>query len=127
MSETVVGLVLLTVWLLLCALVGRAAASFHRPPATWFLVAALLSPLAAYALLLVAGDPEAGRARAEREARIRRRHPGLTNVRDAALNEAHCPRCGADVNLVTGDGLHTSEEEPWLLICDGCQAPYQPE
>src|SRR3954451_25033057 len=78
-SETVIGLVLLAVWFLLCALVGRAASSLHRPPATWFLLAALLSPLAAYALLLLAGDPEAGRAWAEREDRIRRRHPGVKN------------------------------------------------
>ena len=127
MSETVVGLVLLAVWLLLCALVGRAASSFHRPPATWFLLAAVLSPLAAYALLLLAGDPKAGRAWAEREERIRRRHPGLKNVREAILNEAHCPRCGAEVNLITGEGLHTSDEEPWLLICDGCQSPYEPD
>jgi len=126
-SETVVGLVLLVVWVLLCALVGRAASAFHRPPATWFLLAAVLSPMAAYALLLLAGDPEAGRAWAEREERIRRRYPGLKNVRDAALNKAHCPRCGAEVNLITGEGLHTSEEEPWLLICDGCQTPYQPD
>ena len=127
MSETVIGLVLLAVWLLLCALVGRAAAAAHRPPATWFLLAALLSPMAAYALLLLAGDPEAGRALAEREDRIRRRHPGLKNVRDAALNEARCPRCGAEVNPVTGEGLHSPEEEPWLLICDGCQTPYEPD
>jgi hypothetical protein len=126
-GETVIGLVLLAIWLLLCALVGRAASSSHRPPATWFLLAVLLSPLAAYVLLLLAGDAEAGRALAEREERIRRRHPGLKNVREAALNEARCPRCGAEVNPVTGEGLHSPEEEPWLLICDGCQTPYEPE
>ncbi|HJZ93884.1 MAG TPA: hypothetical protein VKE40_23625 [Gemmataceae bacterium] len=127
MSETVIVLVLLAVWLLMCAMVGRAASSFHRPPGTWFLLAAVLSPLAAYVLLLLAGDPEAWRALAEREDRIRRRHPNLKNVREAVLNEAHCPRCGAEVNPVTGEGLHCPEEEPWLLICDGCQTTYQPD
>jgi hypothetical protein len=126
-SETVLVLVPLAVWLLLCALVGRAAASSHRPPTTWFLLAAVLSPLAAYVLLLLAGDPEAGRALAEREERIRRRHPGLKGVREAALNEAQCSRCGAEVNPVTGEGLHAPDNEPWLLICDGCQARYEPE
>jgi hypothetical protein len=126
-GEVGVIVVSLAVWLGLCALVGRAAIGFHRRPVVWFLLAALSSPLAAYVVLLLVGDAGARREWAEREERLRRRHPDLKNVREAARSEARCPRCGAEVNVVTGDGLLTSEAEPWLLICQACQTPYEPD
>jgi hypothetical protein len=115
------------VWLLFCCLVGRAAASFGRRPSTWFLLALLLSPLAAYVLLLVAGDARSALALREKEERLRQRYPDRADLREAALNEMDCPHCGAPVNPVTGDGLHTTEAEPWLLICDRCQATIEPD
>lgn len=127
MSDVPYFLVPLAVWLFLCSLVAVAASSFARRPATWFLLALVLSPLAAYLLLLVAGDARAALALREKEERIRQRHPERTDLREAALNETSCPRCGAVVNPVTGDGLHTSEAEPWLLICDRCRAPIEPD
>ncbi len=43
-----------------------------------------------------------------------------------AVYEMACPQCGAKVNPVTRQGLHSPELEPWLLICDNCQATIQP-
>ena len=39
----------------------------------------------------------------------------------------HCPGCGARVNPLTREGLHSPEREPWRLICDRCQETIQPE
>lgn len=127
MGTAAIALVPTVVWFFLCWLVGRVAASYRRPPATWFLLALLLSPVAAYVLLLLAGDPEEGVALREKEERIRQLHPELKDVRHAALNETRCPGCGATVNPVTGDGLHWPEAEPWLLICDQCEDRVEPD
>lgn len=113
-------------WLFFSSLVAYAASKFHRAPATWLMLALLLSPLAAFFLLLVAGDPEATRALQEKEERIRERHPDRKDLREAALNEMECPHCGAPVNPVTGDGLHSLPAEPWLLICNECQGRVEP-
>jgi hypothetical protein len=127
MSHWVYFLVGLAVWLFFCIVVGRTATALGRPAATWFLIAVVISPLAAYVLLLLAGDAQLARALREKEERIRRLHPERTDIRDAALNETTCPACGAVVNPVTGDGLYTAETEPWLLFCDQCQGPIQPD
>jgi hypothetical protein len=115
------------VWLFVCSLVARAASAFHRPPGTWFLLALICSPPVAFVLLLVAGDPEKAAALREKEEEIRHRHPELKDVRDAALNEMACPHCGAAVNPITEDGLHSPEAEPWLLICNQCQGSIEPD
>jgi hypothetical protein len=127
MSHPADILVPLAVWLLFCCLVGRAAASFGRRPSPWFLLALLLSPLAAYVLLLLAGDARAALALREKEERLRRRHHDRADLREAALNEMDCPHCGAAVNPVTGDGLHCTEAEPWRLICDRCRGTIEPD
>src|SRR5262249_35040482 len=127
MRDPLFVLVPLIVWVLFCFLVGKAASLFHRPPATWFLLALLLSPLLAFVLLLIAGDPWEAMALRQKEERIRQRHPERKDIREAALNEMECPRCGAVVNPVTGDGLHSSEAEPWLLICNQCQGKIEPD
>lgn len=127
MGNTAIVVVPIAVWFFFCFLVGRAASAYRRPPATWFLLAALLSPLVAYVLLLVAGNPEQTDALRETEERIRRRHPELKDVRQAALNETQCPSCGADVNPITRDGLNSPEAEPWLLICNECGSRVEPE
>ena len=113
-------------WLLLSFLVGRFASSLHRSPAIWFLLALLCNPLLAFAILWVIGDPQATVA-IEREDRIRQRHPERKDIREAALNEMNCPHCGAAVNPITEDGLHSSEREPWLLICNRCQGMIEPD
>jgi hypothetical protein len=115
------------VWMLLCALVGRFAASFQRPPATWFLLAALLSPAVAAVILLCLGNPEQAIAMREKEERIRQRHPERTDLREAALSEMECPHCGAAVNPITEDGLHSLEAEPWLLLCNKCEGTIEPD
>jgi hypothetical protein len=117
----------LGVWVGFCALVAQVAASYHRPPGLWFLHAVVLGPPLALILLMLAGDPVAREELAEREERIRSRHPDLKDARYAALNEARCPECGAAVNPVTGDGLHSPEAEPWLLLCNGCERPFEPD
>lgn len=38
-----------------------------------------------------------------------------------------CPGCGARINPLTREGLHSPEHEPWLLICDRCDETIQPE
>jgi hypothetical protein len=127
MRDAVLVLVPIIVWLFCCYLVGRAASAFHRLPANWFLLALFLSPLAAFVLLLLMGDAQQALALREKEERIRQRHPEWKDLREAALNEMQCPRCGAEVNPITGDGLHSSEIEPWRLVCDQCQGMIEPD
>src|SRR5205823_13628375 len=114
-------------WLAACSLVAWLASSRHRPPGTWLLLAVLLSPLGALILLLVLGDPESAMLLSEKEERIRQQHPDRKDIYEAALNEMKCPACGAEVNPVTGDGLHSPHAEPWLLICDRCQTRVEPD
>ncbi len=142
-------------WFLFSFFVGRTASSLHRspvtwfllallcnpllvlaillcfigdpPPAIWFLLALLCNPLLVFAILWIIGDPEATAALREREDRIRERHPERKDIREAALNEMNCPHCGAAVNPITEDGLHSSEREPWLLICNRCQGTIEPD
>ena len=126
MHDSLFVLVPIIVWMLCCALVGRLAASLHRPPATWFLLALLLSPVVTAVVLLFLGDPEQALALREKEERIRQRHPERTDLREAALSEMQCPHCGAAVNPITADGLHSPEAQPWLFLCNECQGTIEP-
>lgn len=119
--------VVLVVWMFGCFLVGRLAVSYHREFGTWVLIALLTSPLIAFLLLQFAGDAEQARDLAEKEEDIRRRHPGLAHVRESAVNATHCPTCRAAVNPITRDGLHSPDAEPWLLLCDQCGGPVEPD
>src|SRR5581483_1793229 len=101
MKEPFFVLVPIVIWVLLCFAVGKAAAAYRRPAGAWFLLALLLSPLVAFAFLLVAGDGEQAAALREKEERIRRLHPDRKDIHEAALNETHCPHCGASINPVT--------------------------
>jgi hypothetical protein len=114
-------MLLFTVRLLLAALIAWRAKAYGRAPGPWFLLALFVSPVIAFVVLWALGRPEE-EVLSEKEERIRRRHPERTDIREAALNEMKCPRCGAEVNVVTGDGLHTAENEPWLLFCNSCEA-----
>ncbi len=127
MNYQIYLLVPLLFWGFLCYLVGRAATRFNRQATPWILLSILLSPLAAYILLLFSGNPQEALSLQEKEERIRRQHPERTDIREAALNEMNCPHCGAVVNPITEDGLHSSETEPWLLICDQCQGIIEPD
>jgi hypothetical protein len=70
---------------------------------------------------------EQGAVLREREQRIRRRHPDLTEVREAAVNQLRCPRCRSTINAVTGDGFHSPPGEPWAMICDLCGCRVEPD
>ena len=59
--------------------------------------------------------------------RGRQLHPECTYIQEAVLNEMSCAHCGATVNPVTGDGLHSPETEPWMLICNQCQHMIVPD
>ena len=145
----------MSVCVLLCLLVGRFARSYERSPVAWFflavllyllhyffaawlarsytgspilflIVAVLFSPFVALIFLLVAGVPYAAVVRKEKEERARKQHPERADVREIALSELECPKCGAKVNPVTGAGLHSPEDEPWLCICNACQTEIEP-
>jgi hypothetical protein len=115
------------IWLFFCVLVGRAAFSFHRSPAFWSLLAFVLSPLGAIVLLFIVGEVREDASLQEKEERIRSEHPEIQDVRQAAQNETQCPHCGAEINPVTGHGLHSPRATPWLLICSACLVEIEPE
>ena len=120
------ALILLIVWLGLSLLVARLAVSYKRSGAAWFILAVLFSPLTALVFLVVADVPHAAVVLEEKEERLRRGHADRTDIRDLALSEMQCPKCGARVNPETGDGLHSPEGEPWLFLCNQCQAEIEP-
>ena len=101
---------------------------FEQTPVSsiWFWLSFLVSPLVA---LIVVGDRDGDEARAfhEKKARIRREHPELKDVHEAAVNETRCSHCKATINSVTGDGLRSPEREPWVLICNQCNNPVEPD
>lgn len=120
------GVFLICFWLFLCFLVGQEAQKYKRSASAWFLLALCFSPLVTFIFLLVADVPYNAILREEQEQRIRERHPERTDVRHIAANEMSCPKCGASVNPVTRDGLRSPDNEPWLLICNQCEAKIEP-
>ena len=110
----------------LSVLIGWMAKSYQRSPGAWFLLAVVFTPLVAFVFLLVAGVPYSAVVRQQKEHRARSRHPEAADVREIALSELECPKCGATVNPATNDGLHSPEDEPWRLICSQCGAEIQP-
>jgi hypothetical protein len=86
----------------------------------WFLLALFFSPAVTYVFLLAAGVPYSAVAFDASVERARKEHPERTDVREIALNELRCPKCGSTVNPATGDGLRSLDDEPWRLICDTC-------
>lgn len=105
----------------------------ESPPATsiWYFLTFLVSPALACAFFGNRDDEEARAARQkairQKEERIRREHPGLKEVREAAVNETQCPGCRATINPVTGDGYHAPEGEPWAMVCDRCGRRIDPD
>lgn len=127
MRELPLLLIAVVVWLGFCFLIGKIASAYRRPESTWVLIALLTSPLVALILLVFLGDPESAVEQQEKEERLRQLHPDRKDIREVALNELLCSTCGAAVNPVTGDGLHTPEGEPWRLRCNQCHADIQPD
>lgn len=117
----------LAIWVLLCFMVGKAAEGFNRPAANWFLAAVFFTPLLAFIVLQFVGDPVRSEELEEKAERIRRRHPERKDIQEAAMHETNCPHCGAAINSVTEDGLHSSSSEPWLLICNECNRTFEPD
>src|SRR5262245_33433740 len=101
MSIIHVFVALFGVRLILSVLVAWAARTYGRPAGAWFLLALLVSPVIAFAVLWIVGSPADG-ALGEKEERLRQRHPDRTDIREVAMNEMRCPRCGAALNVVTG-------------------------
>jgi hypothetical protein len=120
------ALTIVVVYFVLCVLVGWLATSYQRSADAWFVLAVLFGPEAAFVFLLVANVPHAAAVRSEKEERVRREHPEWADVQEVALSELACPKCGATVNPATGDGLHSPEDEPWMLICNQCGAEIEP-
>ncbi len=100
-----------------------------EPPPTrsaWYWLTYVFSPALFWALF-PNEDDERGRALREKEERIRRQHPDLKDVREAAVNETECPGCQATINPVTGDGFHSPPGEPWVMICNRCNRRVEPD
>ncbi len=108
------------------AIVGWMAKSYDRSTLAWFILAVVFFPLTAFVFLLVAGVPHSAVVRKEKEERARRQHPERADIREIARSELACQQCDAIVNPVTGDGLHSPDDEPWRLICERCGANIQP-
>ena len=118
--------IILIAWIPLCILVGIAARGKLRSSFAWFLLAFLFSPFVAFIFLMIAGVSHSAAVRIEKEASFRRQHPERSDVRDMLANEMACPKCGSTVNPTTGDGLHSREDEPWVLLCDSCECELSP-
>ena len=121
------------VWILLMALclpfsvlIGWMAKSYQRSSGTWFILAVAFTPPVAFVFLLVAGVPHSAVVRKEKEQRARTQHPERADVEEVVMSELECPQCGATVNPSTGDGLHSPEDEPWLLMCNQCESEIKP-
>ena len=94
----------------------------------WYWLTFLISPLAAIAFFASREkDDEAAQELREREKKIRREHPDLKDVRDAAVNEMQCPGCKATINPITGDGFYCPPGEPWAMICSQCNNRVEPD
>jgi len=113
-------------WVPLCFLVAKAAKGHQRSATGWFALSFVFSPLVAYIFLIVADMPHKAVSRQQKTDRVRDRHPNRTVLRVEMEHEMDCPNCGAAVNSYTGDGLHSPEDEPWLLICDKCKTEIVP-
>lgn len=140
LDEALIRLVVCIFWLLLSFLVGRMATSYKRSSVAWFLLALVFSPVIAWIFLIVADVPHSAFVLNEKEERVRQHYSdesesrntplsemNESDLRDIALSETQCPKCGTTVNPATGEGLHSSESEPWLLICDHCETMFEPD
>lgn len=108
------------------ALVGWMAKYYQRSMIAWFVLSVVFSPVVAFVFLIVAGVPHSAVVRREKEERVRARHPDRSGVREMAMAESSCPRCGVNLNTATGDGVHSPDDEPWRMSCDACGTEIEP-
>jgi hypothetical protein len=116
-------------WLLGSFLVGCAARYFKRSGLVWGFLSIVFSPVAGIVFLLVAGLPHGAVLREEAEGSVRDRHGdvGEDEVEEMAEFEGKCPYCEAPVNIMTGEGLESDEEESWVQRCAACGEVMPPE
>jgi len=119
--------VLIVLWFVLSFFVGWQAVSYRRSQLAWTLLALCFCPLVAYIFLVVAGVPYSAAAFDASVETVRKQHPERSDVREIALNELRCPKCGGTVYPITGDGLRSQDDEPWRLICKTCGSEIIPE
>ena len=103
---------LLVVNLLPSVIVGLMAKPYQRSTRAWFFLAMAFTAPVAFVFLLVAGFPNSGVVRNKKEEWTRTQHPERVDVSGIAQSELTCSQCGATINPVTGDALHSPEEEP---------------
>jgi hypothetical protein len=105
---------------------GEPAAESSPKRSLWYWLLYVFSPALSWAVCSQEDD-ERGRALREKEERIRREHPDLKDVREAAMNEVQCPGCKATINPITGDGYHSPQGEPWVMLCNQCKRCIEPD
>ena len=108
------------------AVVAQVARSYDRSPVVWFILSLLFSPVTSFIFLIVADVPHNAVAAKYQEDCLRKQYPEEKDLGQVALGETRCPQCGATVNTTTQDGLHSPEDEPWLLLCKRCQTAIEP-
>ena len=114
MSSIIAGII----YVIICGLVGFAAGRFmYRSVLGWTLLALIFSPLLTAVFLLVAGPPVSAADQVREDEEAERLRKSTDHQRHA---EGTCPSCGAPNNLATGEGLRSSDDEPWRMSCANC-------
>jgi hypothetical protein len=116
------AIVVATVYILFCLLIGVLAKRFcYRSIFGWMVLAFLFSPLVAGVFLFVAGPTvtEWERVKADRA----RKEEILDHGIDFARAKISCKGCGNAVNIATREGIYSPEDEPWRIICEKCDSP----
>lgn len=95
-------------YLLLCGGVAAIAQRLGRSGMPWFVVSLLLSPVAGVILLLALALPPVAPREGEPS---EEEEPGM---------RLKCPKCAAEGDLSTGEGVRRVPEEPWRALCAAC-------
>ncbi len=112
----------LVAYLVLSYLVGRGARIYRRSLSVWFVLSLIFTPAVAGFFLMIADVPHRAVLRDEIMKRVRERHPNESEARiqEIVARELLCPSCNSRINVITGEGLRTSRDRPWALICRSC-------
>ena len=107
-----------TIYVVICCLVGFVASKFmYRSILSWTVLALLFSPVLTIIFLLVAGPPVSAADQVREDEEGERLRKSTDHERHA---ESKCPSCGNPINLATGKGVRSSNDEPWRLSCANC-------
>ncbi len=81
----------------------------------WFLISIIFTPVIALIFLIIADLPYRQKDRIEAD---------LAKAKEAELENSRksCPTCAQVVNFKTGEGLYHKEDEPWQMLCKGCDS-----